>query len=1006
MKRRCFHGFFSLLISISINVPAQQILFKTFSFQEGLNTYGINKTLQDNFGFIWVATQDGLYRFDGRSFEGLKHEPDNANSPAGNFFFDVHAVPGGPLYAADFNQGIDIIDPSSLAVKHQKFDVGFAGNTQLPNLWLKKIFVDRLNTQWIGGKGFLAIKQFSQPNFETFTTLPGMSERLDIRFIRAASKNQICVGVANYGLVIFNIRTRKIERIHRQLFATVSHHTSDISDIWIEKDTVYAIDNSGIIKGNFMDSGWKPLAKYVFPNAFSNSINSFVRDKDANFWIGTNAGLFKYNTGSNTLVNYLVDRSKNRWLQDNTINHLMIDRENNLWISTSKALQMISLNHTGFRAYSGEGDKSASMDHLYALVPKNEREIYSTATDGIYLTDLANGITKRIPGSSDLGIVHYMHKIQEDLWIVSCDLGMFSYIPSTGTLSQSDLISKYPEWAKYRRRYFNASYHIGNISYWASEEDEGLFKWNIDNHTITQYKAGTTRSGGLIENHIHNIKSDGQGVVWLLTDNTIQKFDPKKDSVVSVLKDIRNKNTTNEGIFFDMYDDGQSLWFGSYGGGLNRYHKSSKQWTQITANEGLCNNSVYGILPESDSVLWVSTNMGVSKVNTNSSICSNYYYEDGLQDNSFDEKGYLQVGKKLYFGGINGFTEIVPDSVQRNLSAFPAYIRKLVFYQDGEQRTINKLDWKEITLPAGTTTVMIYVSALSYTNTQNIKFSYAIKNLQDEYIDVNENVISLNALSNGLYDLEIRYRNKDGSFINSPLRLGIEILPKWYQSIWFKVLVIVSTLGLVYSLYHYRIEQIRQREKMRKQISNDLHDDVGSTLNSIKVFSNLAILESDNNQYLPMIKDGVQAAISSTRDLMWVLDDKQDSLSDLFYKFEEFATLLAKLKSVDLKKILDDELTGFELTKEEKRNLYLILKESFTNSMKYSECSTFTYKATKAKKKKIELLITDDGAGFHVGTKSSGNGLKNMEYRASQIGFSISIVSCIGKGTTIHLAQS
>lgn len=506
--------------------------------------------MQDHFGFIWVATQEGLYRFDGKIFEGLKHEPDNENSPAGNFFFDVDAVPGGPLYAVDFNQGIDIVDPSTLSVKHQKFNVGFSGNTQLPNLWLKKIFVDRLNTQWIGGKNFLAIKQSSRTEVETVTSFPGMSESIDIRFIRAVSENQICVGVANYGVVIYNINTRKIERIYRRLLTTASDDASDINDIWTEKDTVYAVNSSGIIKGSFKDSAWKPMGSYVFPNAFSISINSFVRDRGGNFWIGTNAGLFKYNARSNTIVNYLVDPLKKRWLQDNTINHLMIDRENNLWISTSKSLQMISLNHSGFRAYLGEGAESASMDHLFSLVQKNDRKIYSTATDGIYLTDLGNGVTKRIPGSSALGVVHYMHKIEEDFWIVSCDLGMFSFIPSKETLSQSDFVAKYPEWSNYKRRYFNTSYNIGNISYWASEEDEGLFKWDIDKHTVTHYKAGTARSGGLIENHIHNLKADREGFVWILTDNTIQRFDPKKDSVISVLKDIRNRNTTNEGIFF------------------------------------------------------------------------------------------------------------------------------------------------------------------------------------------------------------------------------------------------------------------------------------------------------------------------------------------------------------------------------------------------------------------------------------------------------------------------
>ena len=94
-----------------------------------------------------------------------------------------------------------------------------------------------------------------------------------------------------------------------------------------------------------------------------------------------------------------------------------------------------------------------------------------------------------------------------------------------------------------------------------------------------------------------------------------------------------------------MYDDGTNLWFCTYGGGMNGYNKGSGKWTYIDESNGLSNNCVYTILPENDSVFWVSTNMGLSRVNMRTRSCSNYFEDDGLQDNSFDEKGALKIGK-------------------------------------------------------------------------------------------------------------------------------------------------------------------------------------------------------------------------------------------------------------------------------------------------------------------------------------------------------------------------
>ena len=224
-------------------------------------------------------------------------------------------------------------------------------------------------------------------------------------------------------------------------------------------------------------------------------------------------------------------------------------------------------------------------------------------------------------------------------------------------------------------------------SYWASEQNEGLIQWNRDKQQIIQYKKGTSSDGGLPENHIHNIKQDKKGNIWLLMDNSVASFDGTQNKVTEVIKYEENGQAGkgfNSRVFFDLFDDGELLWFATFGGGLNGYNRATKKWSYITEKDGLCNNGVYGILPEKDSIFWVSTNSGLSRVNYFTKNCTNYFFDDGLQDNSFDEKGALQYNGKLYFGGINGFTEVDISKGQSAAGAFPVYIHQVDFYRNNE----------------------------------------------------------------------------------------------------------------------------------------------------------------------------------------------------------------------------------------------------------------------------------------------------------------------------------
>jgi ligand-binding sensor domain-containing protein len=1001
MKKGCFNCI--LLLIFFYQSPAQEnLLFKTYSFAQGLNSYNIFKTSQDAYGFIWIATQDGLFRFNGKGFEVIKNNTGYVNSTMGNAFADVVMGADNQVYTADYYHGIDIIDAATWQVNYIG-DENYP-NHKLPNYWIEKICIDKGLNLWLGGKGYIAFKRRGDKIFTVLDKLPGLTDGINISFIKQVSDSCVALGVINYGVIFFNTNTLQqsgLITLSNDAFAGMA-----VNDIYRNGDTAFAITNTAIIKGVMVNNKWQNVLKYT-PSTLQNLLTTSVaHDKSNGLWIGTNAGIVYFNTATQQSEIFKADKRKANWLKDNYINHLMIDNQDNLWISTFNVLQMVSLKGNQFKSYSGDKEGSDYMEHIYSLVTKSKTEIFCTGTDGLYITNIETGITKRITGSNTLGLVHHIEKIEENCWIISADKGMYAYEPVSKQISQQRLLQKYPEWNICRNNYFNNAYQKNGIWYWASEEREGLVKWDKQRHTITQFKAGTFKSGGLTEGHIRNIKTDREGFLWVLSDATLSKFNMTKDTVEEILYLKSNKNAPKASLYFDMYDDGKTLWFASYGAGLCGYDKTSKTWQFINEQNGLCNNSVYSILPENDSVFWVSTNMGLSRVNFFTKLCSNFFYEDGLQDNSFDEKGGLIFDDKLLFGGINGFTAVDIKKKKSNNYNFPVFIHYAEYFVDNKKYSIRKLKWDKLELPNGTNRVEIFLTALTFTENHKIKFSYKIEGIHKNYIDAGSaNSIILNALGYGTYHISIGYRMPNGIYVNDALQIAIYIKPKWHQTWAFYLLLVLTVSAILYCLYRYRITQIKKQHEIRKNIATDLHDDLGSTLNSVKIFTNLAISGIKQQESLQQVKGNLTEATTSLRDMIWVLDDSLDTVDELITRLKQFAIPVAAASNIEATIKADSGVNSRQLIKEEKRNLFLICKEAINNSIKYSVASQIDVAIT-ASGKKIRIVVADNGKGFNVDEVKKGYGLKNMQYRAGQIKYKVTLASSPGNGTQITILPS
>jgi signal transduction histidine kinase len=201
-----------------------------------------------------------------------------------------------------------------------------------------------------------------------------------------------------------------------------------------------------------------------------------------------------------------------------------------------------------------------------------------------------------------------------------------------------------------------------------------------------------------------------------------------------------------------------------------------------------------------------------------------------------------------------------------------------------------------------------------------------------------------------------------------------------------------------------RINQLKREHLIRSKLAKDLHDDLGSTLNSIKVYSNLALIKKEE-QHLQQIKESTQEAISGVRDIMWVLDDHKDNVADLLQRIRQFALPLCEANGIHYIQQVQSGIVSYKLEQEERRSLYLIIKEAINNTIKYANATEVYLSIEQYRKGKLYIQIKDAGQGFNITEPGEGNGLKNMKFRAERIGYDFAINSVINQGTLIELKK-
>ena len=978
----------------------ESVHLKKYDQESGLSSYNVRKVFQDSKGFIWVATQEGLDRFDGNNIVSYKRNTITKHKLAGidvrEIIEDTLTQTLWVLTAENAVNCIDILSGNVIRSVLLKQENPNDWNLSM-NICGKKLLIGSL----VGTK----IYNYPDGSFISKLNTPGISntstDAHESRCIKTDALGNIWVTYGGYGIVVYDK--------HLKIIATVPLSKLKIpatmNVVWFNNLTftgdseALVATNAGLRKLKFdknynFEINNQPCKKAPFLNTMP--IEDVRISAVGGIYIAGAKNLYKFNYSLSdcTILEESRSESEGGWLQN--VLQIFQDRQDNIWLGCQQGLAFVSKHNNPFQSFYQDKISKNKLEHVMSVWKLGSDSLLAGLQNGLALINRNNG---KISISNQGYTFHHIFEDPFKRTHVSRSDGMF--IHKYGKLIP---ISKvYPEFTPYSSSRLNSHVFFNDSTLILGTEDNtGILIWEFLKHRIKkidEHHSEIPLASGIV----NKVFKDSKNNVWVFSDNTINIIS-EKFSKSKVLKLYDSSNQQFAGLYFDICQSGGDYWIASYGTGIIQLDSSLKIKKIYNTADGLTNDGVYQLYPYKNNII-ITTNNGLSVFNIKTHRFQKYYQADGLHSNGFEEAAGSAKNGIIYAGGLKGFTVINPELFSGNNSPPILYINKIVLEIPKGKLDTSDLYFRTYSIPSNTLQTKVFFSALNYNNPTRTLYAYRILERSKDWIDLNSiNFVTLIGLSPGTYHLQVKAANEDGVW-SDPKELILVFEPKWYQTWWFYLSIALTVAGILYALYRYRIAQIKKQHQIRKNIATDLHDDLGSTLNSVKVFTNLAISGVKQEESLQQVKDNLTEATMSLRDMIWVLDDSLDTVDELIARLKQFAIPVAAASNMEFFITADSDISSLQLTKDEKRNLFLICKEAINNSIKYSGGKKISVDIIRAAKK-IKITIADNGKGFNEASIKKGYGLKNMKYRAGQVKYKVALQSQPGNGTIINILPS
>ncbi|MEN0004891.1 MAG: two-component regulator propeller domain-containing protein [Bacteroidota bacterium] len=1014
------------LINCSLQAQVSFLQTQFYSLNDGLSNRNITDIYQNKNGYLWIATPNGLNRFDGYQFKVLNNSWDNPYKISGNGPEQIAEDKHGHLvltYATNYGF-FDLLDPYSLSTQKVELlpEYGIRGI-------VRQIIVSREGEIYIlsisrNQQDSLHLYQYNHGNDETpFASIFSREEQE--RYSSAAKLKLLSLQNGTFllsdsekGIRLFDQTGQVIQAISSDDFPgsqTENFHQllhEDINgQLWISFENepgLYTLEQSSIPDNTFQLFNKIPSDQHY---------SDIWEDQKGNLLVIQKTPITQTN-------NALYCITPTQRVQDfsfllevgNYIVHVAsADFFKTLYVGIDTGLKIVQNNLYKVKTYLAE---SLDVDQRGKII----RGITDNGKDKLYFArevsrwyaidleyDLIDTIELRDPETDEVLNFNCGFDLEfgqgGHLWGILCDGS------SSGLLVQYDTANCTTEFFDYSERFYAMDIdQEGTI--WLSAPNNG------DKGSLIAFNASSNQFELFYDQEGNNpfqdalprfIAASESGLLWVGSDHGLFKVDPSERTAERYLvDDTEGSMGLPSNVIYEIYEDDQDrLWLGTTNG-LSIFDLQKNTFTNYDTRHGLASNTVCGIVPNGDGNYWVSTFDGLSYFDTEKKLFRNFYREDGFSHDEFNRFSYHKdPNGRIYLGGVNGLNVFDAADLLVDESVPPVILTEVKKYDVRNDSNIvletNLNELESIYISPYHNFFQVHFTIPDFANPQRNQYQARLEGYEKSWAYLgNANYVRYSKLPPDNYVLHIRGADANGNWSNEVLSIPIEVGAHFTEQWWFFVLMILFIAAVIYGLFQYQLEQRLKVERIRMKLSSDLHDEVTGLLSGIAMQTDVLQLQLKDEQIQQRVKtigEVSRKAISKMSDVIWSIDSRKDKVGDLLDRMHEHADdVLVPIRinyTFKIQRIDRNQKMPVNI----RQNLYFIFKEAINNIAKHSSASVVEVQFGN-NGNHFELIVEDNGDSSKAAPapktspskfKRKGQGLSNLKMRAERINAQLDI---------------
>jgi PAS domain S-box-containing protein len=807
-------------------VEGKDIRFARISGSQGLSQVRVSDMVQDDQGFIWFGTLNGLIRYDGYNFKVFKHEPQHQESLSGVFINSLFKDRAGTIWVGT-DQFLDRYDRLTETFSHYHFDV--PDSSGLPTT-VHQISQDSSGMLWLSTpKGLFRLDPATGKTTHYYHD-PGDPSSLGDNSIKSTGEDRagrFWVGTSQT-LDEFDRNTGKVKRhvLTGESGIGLRFHEDRFGVFWV----VYGPDGSIAT----FDLKTNKLTRYGFDSRgpesnLKNPAYALLEDHEGTMWFGTAVrGLLKFDREHRRFISYHHLPGDSESLLDNRVIALFEDREKDIWVGMHDVgPHFFATRPPPFTKFTNPSDSrnSISPGLVGALYEDRQGVSWVGVNRSLVRIDRKTGLSSAFQPAAGSEVLSIIEDGPDVLWIAGTN-PLLRYDRKTGEL----------------RRYLHDRSDPSTVcsgvverllidhrdTLWAATWD-GLCRFDPLTQRFTTYKPDPKTR----DLNYYAIAEDPQGNLWLGSNLGLHRFDPNTEQFTVYGHKSGDPHSLSDNRVSAVYfDRAGSMWVGTQNG-LDKFVPGTNTFVAYNERDGMGGNVVSGILEDQRGLLWMSTNKGVSSFDPRTQKFSNYTVADGLPGPDFSGYGacFKSAAGEMFFGGFSGVTAFFPDQVVADAAVANAFVPPIVLtdfrlfgspvtLSSGSplKKAINYTD--TITLSHSQNIFSIGFSALSFFNPATNRYRYMLEGLDQKWNEVgsDQRLASYTTLPAGTYMFHVQGASRRGPWSEPGAQLRIQILPPWWNTWWFQALWAAASLALLWGLYRVRIQQLRRQEKKLRDV--------------------------------------------------------------------------------------------------------------------------------------------------------------------------------------------